>query len=248
AATLMLIGFCIDACAPPPKPIRRPGWEPATDVTTLLQGGTASLGHIKTLTAAARVTIADEQTTQSLSASFQYLPPELLRIDVRGPLFRHVLTAVFDADTLWSLAEGRLSRFAARRGLVDLLDLDLMGDDPRIALLGLMDSTRTGDVVDVEYPRADRAVAVIREAPGGQRRLWVDILSGWIVAEERIDASGQRRWRRELSDHARVSDSEIFLPRHVRIESRGRSLDIQYDEWRVNRDLSRANLFKGLEH
>ena len=244
----MLILFCLEACAPPPKPVRRPGWQPATDVMTLLQGATTSLGEIKTLTAAARVTIADEQATQSASASFQYLPPDLLRIDVRGPLFRHVLTAVLEADTLWSLAEGRLSRVEARRGLVDLLDLDLMGHDPRSALLGLVDSIRAGDLVHVDYPRADRAVAVVREADGGQRRVWVDILSGWIVAEERIDAGGQRRWRRDLSDHARVGDSECFLPRRVRIESGGRSLDIQYDEWHLNRALSRAILFKGLQH
>ncbi len=204
------------------------------------------MGDIQYLTAAAEVTIAEAQTHQTASASFQYLPPELLRIDVRGPLFRHVLTAVLDADTLWSLAEGRLDRLDAHKGLVDLLNIDLIGHDPVMALLGLVEPVGPADSIHVDYPRADRAVALVTLASGGQRRLWVDMMTGWVVAEERIDASGLRSWRRELGDYARVADSDAILPRKVHIESGERSLEIVFSEWRLDRELSREAMFKGL--
>ncbi|MEC9377957.1 MAG: hypothetical protein VX528_03250, partial [Candidatus Latescibacterota bacterium] len=81
---------------------------------------------------------------------------------------------------------------------------------------------------------------------GGQRRLWVDVLSGWVVAEEGVDATGQRRWRRQLGQYEPVGDTGIYLPRHVRIESGLRSIEIRYGEWRVDQGLSAASFFKGL--
>jgi len=243
---LLLVVVMHQSCAPPPAPVRRPGWIPTTDISGLLGEPTTLFEEIHDLTAAAQVTVTDEQTDQSASASVQYLPPQLMRIDVRGPLFRHVLTAVFHADTLWSLSEGRLVRLDARRGLVDLLGINFSGQSPREALLGLVVPVHSRDSLSVEFPRADRVVAVIHNPAGSQRRLWVDVLSGWVVAEEGVDATGQRRWRRQLGQYEPVGDTGIYLPRHVRIESGLRSIEIRYGEWRVDQGLSAASFFKGL--
>lgn len=244
---LLIFGLLVQSCAPSPRLIRRNAWEPTADVARMLRQGSVTLPGVQDLTAAAQIRLTTEEGPNTASASFQYLPPDIMRIDVRGPLFQHVLTAVLDADTLWSLAGGRLSRQPTRDGLADLLQIDLRGQDPRAAMLGLVAPVSVSDSLRVDYPRADRAVAIVRHGDGSERHLWVDLLSGFVVREEGIDRFGARRWRRLLSDYVQIGEGEIYLPRRVQIESDQRRLEIQYDEWRVDRGLSRQSFYKGLD-
>ncbi|MBT3343943.1 MAG: hypothetical protein HN712_17450 [Gemmatimonadetes bacterium] len=243
----LLLVLLAQSCAPPPAPIRRSGWEPTADVAQIVRQLSLSTPDIQDLTAPAQITLTHEDRPQSASASFQYLPPQLMRIDVRGPLFQHVLTAVLDGDTLWALADGHLSRYGARQGLVDLLNIDLGDQDPITTLLGLIGPITATDSIRVDYPRADRAVAVVSSTDGSERRLWVDLLSGFIVQEEGLDAHGRRRWRRHLTDYARLGEGDTYLPRRVRIESGPQSLEMRFGEWRLDRQLSPSDFYKGLQ-
>lgn len=244
---LLMLGLLVQSCAPSPRLIRRNAWEPTADVARMLRQGSVTLPGVQDLTAAAQIRLTTEEGPNTASASFQYLPPDIMRIDVRGPLFQHVLTAVLDADTLWSLAGGRLSRQPTRDGLADLLQIDLRGQDPRAAMLGLVAPVSVSDSLQVDYPRADRAVAIVRHGDGSERHLWVDLLSGFVVREEGIDRFGARRWRRLLSDYVQIGEGEAYLPRRVQIESDQRRLEIHYDEWRVDRGLSRQSFYKGID-
>ncbi len=243
----VLLILVIQACAPPPAAIRRSDWEPTADVAQVVRQLSGQSPDLRDLTAPAQIHLTHDERSQSASASFQYLPPDLMRIEVRGPLFQHVVTAVLDGDTLWALADGQLTRYGARQGLIDLLNIDLGDQDPRTTLLGWLGPIAAADSIHVDYPRADLAVAAVYSADGSERRLWLDLLSGFVVQEEGLDARGRRRWRRHLSDYARLGEGDTYLPRRVRIETGAQALEMRYGAWRLDRQLAPSDFFKGLK-
>ena len=240
------------ACAPPPQ-LRRHGWVgDAGDITELLRGDYEALLGLGDLTAEAQLTVGDPQGRHhSASGAVLFRAPDLLRLDVRGPLFQRLLTAVIDADTLVALVGEQHVRLPARDGLDTFLDIDLGGYDPRWALLGVVvppaASAPSEGGLEIVYPRADRAVVLSpAEAPVGRRRLWLDLHHGFVDREEILDDTGAVLWTRTLRRYRRLPGTDVYLPRAVRIEGNDRLLLVEYGKVRVNRDLPREAFYSGL--
>ncbi|MDA0336191.1 MAG: hypothetical protein O2782_13585 [bacterium] len=181
----------------------------------------------------------------SASGSILYQPPALLRLDVRGPLFQRVLSAVLDGDRLLALADSRLYDMPASNGLDAFIDIDLAGYDPRLALLGVL--APTGAIEAIDYPRVDRAWLTLNDGIQNQRRrLLVDLHRGFVEREDLIDDQGQTRWSRKMSGWRRMGDTGLYLPTKIRIESRGHVLELDYGDVHINKGLQRATFFSGI--
>ncbi len=246
AAAALLAAAVINACGPPP-PVTREGWPggAAGEVAALLRADFAAVQALTDLTAEARLTITHEQGRHSLGTSILFRPPDLLRLDVQGPLFHHVLSAVVEADTLLAVIEGRRMALHADDGLDYFLDIDLGGYDPRWALLGVV-VPGDPDTSQVRHPGPGRAVVPLETPDLPPRRLTLDLHRGFVVGEEILDDSGQVRWSRRLQRFRRLPGTDLYLPRSVRIENRGRTLELEYGKVRTGRGLERAAFFTGL--
>lgn len=236
----LLLAALIAACGPP-RPVQRAGWSGEQPVADLLRLDAERLQLLQDLTLEVKFTL---HKVGSASGSMLYQPPELLRLDVRDPLFRRVLAAVLDGDRLLAHdAGGRLYDMPARDGLAAFLDIDLAGYDPRLALLGVIAPAPA--IVRVEHPRADRARIIVDDGIDGQQRhLWFDLHSGFARREELVDATGVI-WSRDMRDWRRVGATELYLPRSLRIDSHGHALELDFGDIRLNRDLQRAKFYHG---
>lgn len=246
AAAVLLAAAVGSACGPPP-PVQRQGWAGgAGEVAALLQGDFAAVQGITDLTAEARLTLTHEQGRHSLDASLLFRPPDLLRLDVQGPFFHHVLSAVLEADTLVALIEGRRLALHADDGLDYFLGIDLGGYDPRSALLGVV-MPGEPDTAQVRLAGPGRAVVPVGVSPDlPARRLTLDLHRGFVVGEAVLDDGGQVLWSRRMQGFRRLPGTDIYLPRSVRIESGGRILELEYGKVRLDRGLERAAFFTGL--
>jgi hypothetical protein len=231
----------MSACGPP-RPVQRADWTGEQDIEALLRSDAEGLQALEDLTAEVRFSL---HKVGSASGSILFQPPALLRLDVRGPMFQRILSAVLDGDRLTALADGRLYHMPSRDGLNTFLDIDLGGYDPRLALLGVVAPGRRVEPTD--YPRADRARITLDDGIAGQRRrLWIDLHSGFVEREEVVDDEGHTHWSRRMSHWRRLGGTNLYLPAKIRIESQGRILELDYRKIRVDRGLKRAIFFSGL--
>jgi hypothetical protein len=240
---LGLLGLAlITACAPPP-PVQRAGWRAeGADMAALLAADPARLRQIGDLTADVGFSI---RSVGSASGSILFRPPELMRLDVRGPLFRHILTAVLDGGLLVARAEGRTMRLPTRDGLDAFLDIDLAGYDPRLVLLGVVAPPQVA-IVARDYPRADRVRLRIDDGIPGQRRLlWIDLHRGFVDTEELVADDGRVLWTRRLTGWRAVGD--LYLPTLVRVESDERVLEVEYRSVTLDKGLADAAFFHGVD-
>ena len=231
----------VTACGPP-RPVQRAEWTGDEDIEKLLRADAQSLLALEDLTAEVRFTL---HKVGSASGSILFQPPALLRLDVRGPLFQRILSAVLDGDQLIALADDHLYHMPSRDGLNTFLDIDLGGYDPRLALLGVVAPGRRVEPTD--YPRADRARITLDDGIAGQRRrLWVDLHRGFVEREEILDDQGHTYWSRRMSHWRRLADTDLYLPAKIRIERHGRVLELDYRRISVDGGLQRAVFFSGL--
>jgi hypothetical protein len=210
----------------------------------LLRSDAESLLQLADLTAAVRFSVPD---VGSASGSIVFQPPTLLRLDVRGPLFQRILSAVFDGDQLLAIdADGRFYQMPARDGLDAFLHIDLAGYDPRLALLGVIAPAAHG-LEDIDYPRMDRAVVTLDDGIEGQRRqLWIDLHKGFVEREELVDDQGRTRWSRQMSGWHCVDDTDLYLPGMIRVESQGHVLELEFGDIRIDKGVQRAAFFSGI--
>jgi len=241
-AGLLITVLCLAACGPP-RPAQRTGWAGAQDPALLLRADAEALQALTDLTAEVRFKLHE---VGSASGSILFRPPALMRLDVRGPLFQHILSAVIDADTLTALANGQLYRMPSRDGLDAFLTIDLAGYDPRLVLLGII-APALRRIESIDYPRADRAHLTLDDGIEGQRRrLWIDLHKGFVEREELVDDEGRRLWSRDLSRWRRLAEGDLYLPARIRIESHGRVLELNYGDVNLDRGLERATFFNGI--
>jgi hypothetical protein len=240
----LVTGLLILACAPP-RPIQRAGWQGdrALEVLEpLLWADADHLLQLEDLTAEVGFSV---HKVGSASGSILFRPPALLRIDVRGPLFQRILSAVLDGDRLLALADGRLYQMPSSDGLDAFLHIDLAGYDPRLALLGVIVPPQS--ITAIDYPRVDRARLTLNDGIEGQRRrLWVNLHRGFAEREELLNDQGQAHWSRQMSDWKRVADTELYLPRKIRIESQDQVLELDYGDLHINKELQRATFYSGI--
>ncbi len=240
----LALGLTLAACGPP-RSVQRMGWTgdaAPVSLDRLLHTDADHLQQLTDLTAEVHFLL---HKVGSASGSILYQPPALLRLDVRGPLFQRILSAVLDGDRLLALADGRLYEMPASNGLDAFIDIDLVGYDPRLALLGVL--APTGVIEAIDYPRVDRAWITLNDGIQGQRRrLLVDLHKGFVEREDLIDDQGQTRWSRKMSGWRRMGDTELYLPTKIRIESRGHVLELEYGDVYINKGLARATFFSGI--
>ena len=249
AAGLLVTGFVTSACGPP-RPVQRAGWagdrmgdEALEALNALLRADADGLLQLADLTAEVQFSVPD---VGSASGSILFQPPALLRLDVRGPLFQRILSAVLDGDRLLALADGRLYQMPSRDGLDAFLHIDLAGYDPRLALLGVIAPAARG-IEAIDYPRMDRALVTLDDGVEGQRRqLWIDLHGGFAEREELIDDQGRTRWSRQLSGWHRVDGTDLYLPARIRVESQGQALELEYGDIHIDRGVERATFFSGI--
>ncbi|MCY4602799.1 MAG: hypothetical protein OXE49_01090 [Gemmatimonadetes bacterium] len=225
------------ACAPPL--VVREGWDADQGPAALL-AASASLAEFADLTAEAAIELRRGKVRDRGTALVQLVNPDLFRVEVRGPFFTHIFTALLKGDSLTVYGRGMdLPLKGPVRGqlLTTLTGLDFGTCDLRYALLGLVEP---GSIVEpVEYPRADHAVVALADG----RRAWLDLHRG-LVLRESIPLPIGDVLLRELSEYRRVD--ALYLPRRVEIRQADVALVLYYKRYAFNSGLNASQLQQGL--
>ncbi len=206
----------------------------------MIRASVAPFAGLRDLTAEASIELHQGKVRERGTAILQLINPDLFRVEVRGPFFTHIFTALLEGDSLTvygRAVDPPLKGAAHGHLLAALTGLDLGQYDLRYALLGLVEE---GPVVGPpEYPRADRAIVPLR----GGRRLWLDLQRGLISREGSAQAGGDSLFR-ELKKYQRVG--ELYLPRRVEIRQRDVLLALNYKNYAINNGLSVEQLLQGM--
>ena len=225
------------ACAPPL--VVREGWDADQGPAALLAAST-SLAQFADLTAEAAIELRRGEVRDRGTALVQLVNPDLFRVEVRGPFFTHIFTALLEGDSLTVYGRGMdqpLKGSVHGRLLTTLTGLDLGYCDLRYALLGLVEPSSI--VEPVEYPQADHAVVAL----AGGRQAWLDLRRG-LVLRESIPLPGGDVLLRELGEYRR--EDELYLPRRVKIRQRDILLALSYKNYAFNRGLDAEQLRRGM--
>lgn len=244
AAGLLLCG-----CAPT---VVRPGWDERTEVAALFAPAADPLIAVDSLLAEARITVHQGRRRESGTALLRRCGPDLVRLDVRGPLSTHLFSALIEGDslTLWGPAVD-----GAWKGSVDgpllarLTGVDLAGYDPTRALLGVV-LPASPERIGPPASARDDLVEVAVAGPGPFRRVWVDRRRGLVRREIVLGLGGQIRLDRRLAEYRTVGS--FLLPRRVEVRrSDGVALVLEYRRWvigpvgepsRLQRDVPRSGV------
>ncbi len=236
---LKRFALCALALACTPPPVVRQGWDAAQGPAALL-AASASLAQFDDLTAEAAIELRRGARRDRGTALVQLINPDLFRVEVRGPFFTHIFTALLEGDSLTVYGRGMdqpLKGTVRGRLLTTLTGLDLGAGDLRYALLGLVEP---GSIAEpVEYPRADRAVVALTDG----RRAWLDLRRGLVVRESRPLPAGDVLLR-ELGEYRRAA--ALYLPRRVEIRQANISLVLAYKRYAFNSGLDPSQLQQGL--
>lgn len=225
-------------CAPPP--VTREGWQPEAGPAALLAASIAPLSALEDLTAEAAIELRQGSQRERGTALIQLINPDLFRVEVRGPFFTHIFTALLEGDslTVYGRAVDPPLKGAARGHLLKaLIGLDLGQYDLRYALLGLVEPGPFDG--PVEYPRADRVVVGL----AGGRHAWLDMHRG-LVMRESIELFGGGTLTRELKEY-RLAQG-LYLPRRVEIRQAEVSLSLDYRSYSLNDGLDPEQLQRGV--
>ena len=225
------------ACAPPL--VVREGWDADQGPAALLAAST-SLAQFADLTAEAAIELRRGELRDRGTALVQLINPDLFRVEVRGPFFTHIFTALLEGDSLTVYGRGMdqpLKGSVHGRLLTTLTGLDLGSCDLRYALLGFVEPSTI--VEPVEYPQADHAVVAL----AGGRQAWLDLRRG-LVLRESIPLPEGEVLLRELKEYRR--QDALYLPRRVEIRQRDILLALSYKNYAFNRDLDAEQLRRGM--
>lgn len=233
------LALCALALACTPPPVVRQGWDADQGPAALL-AASASLAQFEDLTAEAAIELRRGAVRNRGTALVQLINPDLCRVEVRGPFFTHIFTALLEGDSLTVYGRGMdqpLKGTMRGRLLTALTGLDFGAGDLRYVLLGLVEP---GSIAEpVEYPRADRAVVALADG----RRAWLDLRRGLVVRESLPLPEGDVLLR-ELGEYRR--EDALYLPRRVEIRQADISLVLAYKRYAFNRGLDASQLQQGL--
>ena len=240
----------LQACAP--TQVARRNWTSQDGPEQALVLAQSGLTALDDLTAEARITFRQGRTRRAAMASVLYKRPDLFRVDVRGPLYRHLLSLLLRGEQVTVVA-GRQTVHgdAASPLLAELTAFDLGDYDARHALLGVVQPPPTRGlelgIRQVTYPRADRALVHVREAMGAERILWIDLQRG-LVTKEQIRRHGRLVWTRELEDYREFQTARglVYLSRKVTFIQGELGLELDYKSYRIDEGLSVEALQAGI--
>ena len=196
---------------------------------------------IEDLKLRARVRLRMEGREESATALLMYVKPDMFRVDVRGPLFSHILTAVIQQDTLILVTPEGSWKGSADTSLRNLIGIDLRGYDLGMLMLGGVVPAPLDSSAVVEYLRADRAVLPLVQADA-TRRVTVDLYRGFIIAEQFMSA--RTSWHRELAEYRRVGSS--LLPGRMSIRQGENRMLLEYGEFHINQGLPIEEFLRGV--
>ena len=225
------------ACAPPL--VVREGWDADRGPAALLAAST-SLAQFEDLTAEAAIELRRGELRDRGTALVQLINPDLFRVEVRGPFFTHIFTALLEGDSLTVYSRGMdqpVKGTMRGRLLTTLTGLDFGSCDLRYALLGLVEP---GPIVEpIEYPHVGQAVVAL----AGGRRAWLDLRRG-LVLRESIPLSEGDILLRELREYRQMD--ALYLPRRVELRQADISLVLVYKRYAFNSGLAVEDLKQGL--
>ena len=241
---LSAIVFLVSACAPPS--VARRAWDTNDGIASLWPLLEREWAVLENLTAEASVEFEKNGMRERATALIQVRGDDLFRMDVRGPFYSHVFTAVQRRDslTVWGPAIGGAWKGMARGALLRQLTGVDFGQYPLArALLGWVKPLSTDHTLQVDYKRADRAVGTVIEGPV-RRRLWLDLYRGLFLREEIHYAVDRPPVTRVMSNYAPVGP--IFFPRRVEIVQGDVRIMLTYQSYDLKRVLNLVQFKSGI--
>ena len=241
---LSALVLLVSACASPPS-VRRV-WDTNDGIAYLLPLLEREWAALENLTAEASVEFEQNGMRERATALIQMRGDDLFRMDVRGPFYSHVFTAVQRGDslTVWGPAIGGAWKGAASGALLRQLTGVDFGQYPLArALLGWVKPVSTDHTLQVDYERADRTVGTVIEGPV-RRRLWLDLYRGLFVREEIRYAADRQPVTRAMSNYARVGP--LFFPKRVEIAQGDVRIKLTYQSYDLKRVLNLAQFESGI--
>ncbi len=231
-------------CAPPP--VMRSDWQREDGFVALLDRSLQSFEQVQNLTAEAGIELRQGKVRQRGTALIQMKGADLFRVEVRGPFYSHVFTALQEGDSLTvygRAVNGAWKGLARGPLLLHLTGIDLGFYELRHALLGLVEPGPLATELGVEYPRADRAIVPFY-GPGVLRRLWIDVHRGLVTRERMETLAGRVLLERRLRDYRRVAS--LVLPRRVQIDQGEVAIALDYRSYDLDKVLSVESFFEGI--
>jgi hypothetical protein len=218
----------------------------------------AGLSAFDDLTAEARITFRQGRSRRTATASILYLKPDLFRVDVRGPLYSHLLSLLLRDSHVTALAGKETWQGEDTGGLLSSLTPFELGDyDLRYALLGLVwpgadDAAAEGrggpalGISNISYPRADRAIVQLVGGQG-ERLVWIDLQTGFVLREQ-LRSRGRTVWTRELGGYVELQTASgpVYLPGNITFEQGDVGIELEYKYYRVDEGLSAKILEAGI--
>lgn len=229
------------SCAPPP--VSRQDWRPDKGIEELINLSRNPLQSLTDLKARGSITIRREEGQVRATMSIVLAHPDLLRMEVRGPLYTHLFTALVQADSLTVLSrEGNWK--GSTQGLFhQLTGMELGPYNLRYLLLGQIEPGRIDSSRVIEHPRAGRAVVPLRGADLA-RRVWIDLHRGFFIREAVEPSGGHPGWNRLMQDYRKVGP--LYLPRTVVIQQNEVEISLVYEDVAVNEGVKEEHFFGGL--
>lgn len=229
------------SCAPPP--VSRQDWRPDKGIEELVNLSRNPLQSLTDLKARGSITIRREEGQVRAAMSILLAQPDLLRMEVRGPLYTHLFTALVQADSLTVLSREGNWKGSTQVLFHQLTGMELGPYNLRYLLLGQIEPGRIDSSRAIEHPRAGRAVVPLRGA-NLARRVWIDLHRGFFIREEVEPSGGHPGWNRLMQDYRRVGP--LYLPRTVVIRQNEVEISLEYEDVAVNEGVKEERFFGGI--
>ena len=231
-------------CAPPP--VLRQDWRQEQGFEALLRLSVEQLRQLEDLTAEAGIAMRQAGSQQRGTALIQLKNPDLFRVEVRGPLYSHLFTALLQKDSLMvhgPAVGGDWKGTVQGSLLVHLTGMDLGVYDLKYALLGVVAPGSIDSSRAVEYPRGDRVIVPLW-GEGILRRVWIDLYRGLVTREDIELPGGYVLLSRRLRDYQRVGD--LYLPGRVEIRQEEMAITLEYRHYALDRGIPEKHFFQGI--
>ena len=225
------------SCAAPKSLQRQVPFESAAD---LLQIVSDDISRLQTFEGEARISFRIEGVRHKASAMVLFRRPDLLKIEVTGPLGMRLLTGVASSESLRIFLPrvGDLYEGPADGDILErITGVDLSAWPPWKALLGVpsFDSEPEREI----EKQGDR-LSVWTVGEKFKRRLTFDGKSLTLAGEEIYDEAGDPITKRTMSDYRSMKG--VVLPRRIALIQGEAEIRLDYKTWKINEEIGDERL------